>query len=349
MKKLTVNAKTKNYDITIKEGLIAEILDYLQQDKKKFLITNNTLEKLYPDLVSSFENKIVIKDGEEYKNFETFEFIINELLKRKIERKDLILALGGGVVGDLAGFAAASVLRGVNFVQIPTTLLSQVDSSVGGKTGFNTKYGKNLIGAFYQPESVLIDTNFLKTLPVREIKTGLGEVVKYSFIEKNCSDDEKIHLSKYLDEADSNNLDFKEIIYRSVALKASVVSKDEKEAGLRAVLNFGHTFAHSIETITNYKKFTHGEAVAMGMKLAFELSYNLNFINKEYLDYAFNLIDKFNLAPVYKIECDKDEYINIMKSDKKVSNSKIRLVLPTSKGEVKIFDNIKEDDIKKVL
>lgn len=349
MKKLTVNAKTKNYDITIKEGLIAEILDYLQQDKKKFLITNNTLEKLYPDLVSSFENKIVIKDGEEYKNFETFEFIINELLKRKIERKDLILALGGGVVGDLAGFAASSVLRGVNFVQIPTTLLSQVDSSVGGKTGFNTKYGKNLIGAFYQPESVLIDTNFLKTLPVREIKTGLGEVVKYSFIEKNCSDDEKIHLSKYLDEADPNNLDFKEIIYRSVALKASVVSKDEKEAGLRAVLNFGHTFAHSIETITNYKNFTHGEAVAMGMKLAFELSYNLNFINKEYLDYAFNLIDKFNLAPVYKIECDKDEYINIMKSDKKVSNSKIRLVLPTSKGEVKIFDNIKEDDIKKVL
>ena len=349
MKKLTVNAKAKNYDITIKEGLIAEILDYLQQDKKKFLITNYTLEKLYPDLVSSFENKIVIKDGEEYKNFETFEFIINELLKRKIERKDLILALGGGVVGDLAGFAASSVLRGVNFVQIPTTLLSQVDSSVGGKTGFNTKYGKNLIGAFYQPESVLIDTNFLKTLPVREIKTGLGEVVKYSFIEKNCSDDEKIHLSKYLDEADPNNLDFKEIIYRSVALKASVVSKDEKEAGLRAVLNFGHTFAHSIETITNYKNFTHGEAVAMGMKLAFELSYNLNFINKEYLDYAFNLIDKFNLAPVYKIECDKDEYINIMKSDKKVSNSKIRLVLPTSKGEVKIFDNIKEDDIKKVL
>ena len=349
MKKLTVNTKTKTYDIIIKEGLIAEILDYLQQDKKKFLITNKTLEKLYPDLVNNFENKIVIKDGEEYKNFETFEFIINELLKRKIERKDLILALGGGVVGDLAGFAASSVLRGVNFVQIPTTLLSQVDSSVGGKTGFNTKYGKNLIGAFYQPESVLIDTNFLKTLPVREIKTGLGEVVKYSFIEKNCSNDENIHLSNFLNEADPNNLDFKEIIYRSVALKASVVSKDEKEAGLRAVLNFGHTFAHSIETITNYKKFTHGQAVAMGMKLAFELSYNLNFINKEYFDYAFNLIDKFNLAPIYKIECDKDEYISIMKSDKKVSNSKIRLVLPTSKGEVKIFDNIKEDEIKKVL
>lgn len=249
----------------------------------------------------------------------------------------------------MAGFAAASVLRGVNFVQIPTTLLAQVDSSVGGKTGFNTKYGKNLIGAFYQPESVLIDTNFLKTLPVREIKTGLGEVVKYSFIEKNCSNDENIHLSNFLNETNPNNLDFKEIIYRSVALKASVVSKDEKEAGLRAVLNFGHTFAHSIETITNYKKFTHGEAVAMGMKLAFELSYNLNFINKEYFDYAFNLIDKFNLAPIYKIECDKDEYISIMKSDKKVSNSKIRLVLPISKGEVKIFDNIKEDEIKKVL
>ena len=135
-------------------------------------------------------------------------------------------------------------------------------------------------------------------MPVREIKTGLGEVVKYSFIEKNCSNDENIHLSNFLNETNPNNLDFKEIIYRSVALKASVVSKDEKEAGLRAVLNFGHTFAHSIETITNYKKFTHGEAVAMGMKLAFELSYNLNFINKEYFDYAFNLIDKFNLNEI---------------------------------------------------
>ena len=349
MKKLTVKTKTKTYDIVIKEGLITEILDYLQRDKKKFLITNDTLEKLYPDLVNNFENKIIIKDGEEYKNFETFEFIINELLKRKIERKDLIIAFGGGVVGDLAGYSASSVLRGVNFVQVPTTLLAQVDSSVGGKTGFNTKYGKNLIGAFYQPESVLIDTNFLKTLPVRELKTGLGEVVKYSFIEKNCSDDEKIHLSNFLNEVDPNNIDFKEIIYRSVALKASVVSKDEKESGLRAVLNFGHTFAHAIETITNYKKFTHGEAVAMGIKLAFELSYNLNFINKEYFDYAFKLIDKFNLAPVYKIECNKDEYINIMKSDKKVSNSKIKLVLPTSFGVVKIFDNINEEEIKKVL
>lgn len=349
MKKLTVNAKTKTYDITIKEGLIAEISDYIQHDKKKFLITNDTLEKLYPDLVNNFENKIVIKDGEEYKNFETFEFIINELLKRKIERKDLIIALGGGVVGDLAGFAAASVLRGVNFVQIPTTLLAQVDSSVGGKTGFNTKYGKNLIGAFYQPESVLIDTNFLKTLPSREIKTGLGEVIKYSFIEKKCSKDRSIYLSDYLDKADPNSLNFKEIIFRSAALKASVVSKDEKEAGLRAVLNFGHTFAHSIETITNYKKYTHGEAVAMGMKLAFELSYNLNFIDKEYFDYAFNLIDKFELAPIYKIECDKDEYINIMKSDKKVANSKIRIVLPIARGEVKIFDDIDENKIKKVL
>lgn len=345
MKKLTVETKDKNYDIIIKDGILSESNEILPKDKRLFLVTNDNLSEIYPDFISKFEHKVIIKDGEEHKNFETFQYITETLLSQKIERKDSVVVFGGGVTGDLAGYAASSVLRGVGFIQIPTTLLSQVDSSVGGKTGFNTKYGKNLIGAFYQPDLVLIDPLILKTLPEKEIKTGLGEVVKYAFIEKNCSDKEEFYLFDYL----KNEINYNEIIYKSCALKASVVSKDEKEKNLRAVLNFGHTFAHAIETITGYKKFTHGEAVSMGMKSAFDLALNLGLIDSSYHNEAFNLIDKFNLAPVYKLNWDKDEYINIMKSDKKVVSSKIRLVLPAGKSEVKIFDDIDENEIKKVI
>ncbi len=349
MKKLTVNTKQKKYDIIINHGLLSKINSFLPQTGKIFIVTNDRVASIYPDFISGFENKVVIKDGEEFKNFETYKFIIEELLRLKIERKDFILAFGGGVTGDLAGFAASSVLRGVGLIQVPTTLLSQVDSSVGGKTGLNVKYGKNLAGAFYQPDIVLIDTSLLSSLPLKQIKTGLGEVVKYSFIEKNCSDNSEFYLYEYLKSNKPASIDFEEIVYRSCALKASVVSYDEKEAGLRAILNFGHTFAHAIETITEYKKYTHGEAVAMGMKAAFELSYNLDLIDKKYYLEAFSLIDKFELAPVYKIDCDKNKYIEIMKSDKKVLNSKIRLVLPVSSGSVDIFDDIDENDIKNVI
>ncbi len=347
MKKLNVKTPNKSYDILIKEGILSEIQKFLPEKNKSFLITNDNLEKIYPNFVSQFEHKVVIKDGEKYKNFETFQFVIESLLSQKIERKDTIFAFGGGVTGDIAGYAAASVLRGVKFVQIPTTLLAQVDSSVGGKTGFNTKYGKNLIGAFYQPECVLIDPCVLSTLNEREIKTGMGEVVKYGFIEKTCSSNSEFYLFDYL--SGEKEPDFSKIIYNSCALKAEVVSKDEKEGGLRAILNLGHTFAHAIETITNYNKFTHGEAVAMGIKSAFELSLNLGLIDFDYFKKAFFLIDKFNLADEHKLDWDKKRYLEIMKSDKKVQASKIRLVLPVSKGEVKIFDDISEDDILKVI
>ena len=346
MKTLSVNAKTKNYDIKIEENLLNSSKDFLRSGCRNFLITNDNLYKIYPDYINSFENKVIIKDGEEYKNFETFEFIINELLSQKIERNDTVIAFGGGVTGDLAGFAASSILRGVSFIQIPTTLLSQVDSSVGGKTGFNTKFGKNLIGAFYQPDIVLIDPDVLKTLPEREIKSGLGEVVKYAFIEKTASKNQDFYICDYLN---NGNFDYSDIIYKCCGLKSDVVSSDEKEKGLRAILNLGHTFAHAIETITNYVEYTHGEAVSMGIKSAFELALNIGLIEKSYFDDAFNLIDKFNIAPKYKIETDKNKFIEIMKSDKKVVSSKIRLILPVSRGEVKIFDDIEEDEIKKVI
>ena len=346
MKNLKVKTENKTYDILIKNGILNKAKEYFGNSRKIFLITNDNLLKIYPDFINSFDYKVVIKDGENHKNFETFEYIINELLRQKIERKDKIVVFGGGVTGDLAGYAAASVLRGVDFIQIPTTLLSQVDSSVGGKTGFNTSYGKNLIGAFYQPDIVLIDPDTLKTLSEREIKSGMGEVVKYAFIEKTASKNKEFYIYDYLK---GSEFDYSTIIYKCCGLKADVVSSDEKEKGLRAILNLGHTFAHAIETITNYTEYTHGEAVSMGIKSAFELSLNLGLIDKAYFENAFNLIDKFNLASVYKIDCDKNRFIEIMKSDKKVISSKIRLVLPISCGEVKIFDDIEIKDIKKVI
>ncbi len=351
MKKINVNLKDKNYEIIINKGFFSDLDKYFPSSRRYFLITNDNLKKLFPDFINLFENKIIIKDGEEHKNFETYEFVIEELLKLKIERKDCIVAFGGGVTGDIAGFAAATVLRGVKLIQIPTTLLAQVDSSVGGKTGINTKQGKNLLGAFYQPEKVLIDTDILSFLPDKQIKTGLGEIVKYAFIEKNCTDIVEFYLYDYLNKIDKfdllNRID--EIVYKCCNIKASVVSIDEKEAGLRAVLNFGHTFAHAIETITNYNKFTHGEAVSLGMKYAFNLSLNLGLINNEYFNSAVSLINKFDLISNEDFNFDKDEFINIMKQDKKVLNSKIRLVLPVSKGKVKIFDDISKREIEKVL
>lgn len=347
MKTLKVETNNKTYDIVIKNGILNNIDGLLSSDVRYFLITNDKLFKIYPDFINKFENKVVIKDGEEHKNFETFQYIIEELLKQKIERKDKIIAFGGGVTGDLAGYAAASVLRGVGFIQMPTTLLSHVDSSVGGKTGFNTKYGKNLIGAFYQPDAVLIDPQILKTLPKREIKTGMGEVVKYAFIEKTASTNAEFYLYDYL--KNEKDINYDKIIYKSCGLKARVVSKDEKEKGLRKILNFGHTFAHALETMTGYSEYTHGEAVAMGMKSAFELSLNLNLIDKEYYNEANSLIDKFELADVYKLGMNKTRFIEIMRSDKKVLSSKIHLVLPVGKGCVKVFDDVDESEILKVI
>ncbi|MCD8024706.1 MAG: 3-dehydroquinate synthase, partial [Candidatus Gastranaerophilales bacterium] len=294
---------------------------------------------------------VIIKDGEENKNFETYRFITEALLQKKIERKDTIIAFGGGVTGDLTGFAAATVLRGVKLIQIPTTLLAQVDSSIGGKTGLNTKYGKNLIGSFYQPNLVLIDPDVLNTLGEPEIKTGLGEIIKYAFIERDCSENNDYYLYNYLFDIQKKEFmkNIEEIIYRSMALKTEVVSRDEKEEDLRTVLNFGHTFAHAIEALTDYKKYTHGQAVVMGIKSAFELSLNMGFIEKDYYNSANTLIDKFSLIQNHKIQCDKNDFINVMKSDKKVISSKIRLVLPVDTGKVRVFADINEKDIKRVI
>lgn len=361
MKKLTVELNEKSYPIMIKHGLLGDIKGAIEENYKVkgrfFVITNKTIYRLYEKVLANFEHIIQIEDGEEYKNFKTFEYIMDKLLEAKIERGDCIIAFGGGVVGDMAGFAAASVLRGIDYIQIPTTLLSQVDSSVGGKTGFNHKMGKNLIGAFKQPKLVLIDPKTLDTLDIRQIKTGLGEVLKYAFIEKTATDKDFkfFNFLKNLKNSSSEVLyenlksHWEEIIYISVSMKASVVSKDEQEKGLRAILNFGHTFGHAVEKITNYKKFTHGEAVAAGMVMAFNVSLRRGLIDEKHYTEAVNLIKDYNLISDDIKNFNKDDIFNAMKSDKKVDHTKIKLVLPVKPFEVQLFDDTKEPLIKDSL
>lgn len=343
MKKILIDTnENSTSEIIIKEDIASDIQNYFE-DKKYFLITNTTLAKLYPQFVYKFNtNKvIIIKDGEKYKNYKTYNQIIEKLLKEKIERKDCIVALGGGVVGDLAGYCASTILRGVELIQVPTTLLAMCDSSIGGKTGYNTKYGKNLVGSFYNAKKVLIDPLFLNTLNEYEYKCGLGEVLKYAFIEKSCKNEEYYNLIDILTKF--QKLDIKaqitSIIEICAQLKATVVQKDRLEGGLRKILNFGHTYAHTFEKIYNYKNLSHGEAVAFGVKFASKLAYELDKINKPYLDKINFLLEKFQLTNK-KIKYDKKQVIELMKQDKKVENSKINLLLPVEIAEVELFDNI---------
>ena len=353
MKNLCVNLKKQidlSYPIIIKQGILNNIEEHLE-DRRYFLITNDKVAKIYSDFISKFEKKhtIIIKDGEKYKNLKTIEYILNKLLDNRIERKDCIVAFGGGVIGDMAGFCASSILRGVDFIQIPTTLLSQVDSSVGGKTGFNNKHGKNLVGAFYQPKKVLIDPNVLNTLPEKEFQCGMGEVIKYAFIERSCGAKEYFNLFELFEKNNVNGLIniIEDIIYACVSLKAAVVEQDEKEKGLRALLNLGHTYAHAIEKISNYK-ISHGQAVLAGIKMALKASLIKGVINENYYNFGTNLIDKYNFAPKLK-KLNPDKIIDIMKSDKKVKNSKINLILPRTAAQAALFDDIDELLIKDSL
>ncbi len=335
------NSKNIEYNIVI------DNLPSLKFDTKVAIITNDTIAPLHLDfLLSKIEannvSVVTIKDGEQYKNLETIEYILDELFKFKLDRKSIIIALGGGVIGDMTGFTASLYQRGIDFVQIPTTLLSQVDASVGGKTGVNNKYGKNLVGAFYQPIAVYIDPKFLETLPTREFSAGVAEIIKMAVMfDKDYF--------KYMQE---NSLDNKEnlkmTIKKSVELKANVVNQDEKEAGIRAVLNYGHTFAHVIENETNYIKYLHGEAVAIGIIMANELSYELGLLNRDEFNEIKELLVRYNLPVNYKIE-NIDSFYEHFFLDKKSFNNKIKFILADGIGSHIIKNDIDEDIIKKVL
>ncbi len=310
---------------------------------------NTQLHDMMKHLNGRYIYEYIINPGEDSKSLEDYERIMNYCVKVNLSRKSLVIALGGGVVGDLGGFVAATYMRGIDVVQIPTTLLSQVDSSIGGKTGINLGNSKNIIGAFHQPKITYINVEALKTLPEEEYISGMGEVIKYAFIENNACEG-KLDFLEFLLENHDDILDRKvstllKMVNICAQVKANVVDKDEKEGNLRKILNLGHTFGHGIEKLCH---ISHGKAVSIGMNMAFKLSLEKELINLDYYNQFLNLCDKFNLPTTFEYE-DVNEVFRIMKNDKKNSFSKINLVLPTGVGEVQVFDNIEESIILKVI
>ncbi len=333
--------ESSNYSIFIDK------LPEINEKGKVAIITNPKISGLHlKSLLDKLKAKeiyiVTIPDGEEYKNLKTLNFILDRLFDHKLDRKSTLIAFGGGVIGDMTGFAAAIFQRGISFIQIPTTLLSQVDASVGGKTGINNSYGKNLIGAFHQPKAVYIDTSFLKTLPKREFSAGVAEIIKMAVtFDKD--------FFEWLEKSDLyKEDDLKIAIKKSIETKAKVVAEDEKERGIRAVLNYGHTFAHVIENITGYKTYLHGEAVAIGMNMANKLAISLNLLDKEESVRIENLLKRYSLPTTFNVQNPEDFYKHFF-LDKKSADSKIKFILPNHIGGFLIKDDIEKEKIIKIL
>ena len=341
MQTLYVELGDRRYPIFIGSQLNSqELLEPYIRGKQVLIVTNTTVAPLYLEhyqraLCSA--NKIVsvcvLPDGEKYKNIEHLNLIFDALLEANFNRDCTVLALGGGVIGDMAGFASACFQRGVDFLQVPTTLLSQVDSSVGGKTGINHPLGKNMIGAFQQPQAVIADMSQLNTLPKRELSAGLAEVIKYALL---CDVEFLAWLEEHMDDLLAGNAErLAEAVYRSCAHKARIVANDEKEQGERALLNLGHTFGHAIESYLGYGVWLHGEAVATGMVMAADLSCRMGWISDQDLQRTKNIIHKANL-PVACPKIPLDEFLAYMSHDKKVLNGQLRLILLKKLGQATI-------------
>ena len=355
MQTLTVDLGERSYPIHIGAGMLERadlIVPHLAQ-KRVAVITNTTVAPLYLDRLTAAlaaadvaVTPVVLPDGEAYKNWETLNLIFDALLSQRAERKTTLIALGGGVIGDMTGFAAACYQRGMPFIQIPTTLLSQVDSSVGGKTGINHPLGKNMIGAFYQPKLVLADTDTLQTLPPRELSAGLAEVIKYGLI---WDADFLAWLEANM--AKLRALDPEAIahaIYRSCEIKAQVVGQDEREGGIRAILNLGHTFGHAIETGMGYGNWLHGEAVAAGMVLAAQTSQRMGWLSEADVARARALIRAAGLPDVAP-DLGVATWLDYMGHDKKVEGGKLRFVLLKKLGEALITADVPTDVLNGVL
>lgn len=331
-----VDLGQRSYPICIGSGLLdhPDLLQKHVQGKKVLVVTNNTVAPLYLDKVTdaltrgnpnvSVEN-VILPDGENYKNMDTLMKVFDKAIESRLDRRCTFVALGGGVIGDMCGYAAASYLRGVNFIQIPTTVMAQVDSSVGGKTGINHRLGKNLIGAFYQPQCILVDTDTLNTLPDRELASGLAEVIKYGLIrDAEFFEWQEQNMHKLMARDPSA---FAYAIKRSCENKAEVVSLDEKESGLRATLNLGHTFGHAIETGFGYGQWLHGEAVAAGMVMAVDMSYRLGWIDDSIVKRVHNILQQAKLPTAPPDTMTVEMFKSIMAVDKKVADGLLRLIL----------------------
>jgi 3-dehydroquinate synthase len=353
--KITVNLGARTYPIYIGAGYLADsgLLTEVISGKKLCIVTNTTVAKLYLKQLQMLLGRdadavVILDDGEEYKTLHTVEKIFDGALRAKLNRSSLMIALGGGVVGDMTGFAAACYQRGIDFVQIPTTLLSQVDSSVGGKTGVNHPLGKNMIGAFHQPKAVIIDTNTLNTLPDREFAAGLAEVIKYGLIADG-------HFFEWLEDniAPLNSRSAEALTYaiqRSCEIKAHVVSEDEFETtGRRAILNLGHTFGHAIETQQGYGTWLHGEAVAVGMIMAADLSCRLGWVSADLLKRTRRLVMQAGLPLLAPKEMTVDDFIEAMAIDKKNVHGQIRLVLLKALGEAVVTQDFNLDLMRAVI
>ena len=343
MQTLNVNFGERSYPIHVGSGILSRAGELLAQAGlrgKVAVVTNPTVAQLYLDPIHKTLNQsgfdalpILVPDGEEHKNFTSLETIYDRLIAARFERKSCVLALGGGVIGDLAGYAAATYLRGVPYVQVPTTLLAQVDSSVGGKTGVNHADGKNLIGAFYQPKLVLIDVAALKTLPRRELVAGLAEVIKYGVIEDPALFallEDKIEKLVQLDS---------ELLIQTIstccAIKARVVEADEREDDYRAVLNFGHTIGHALEAVTGYTEFLHGEAVGVGMVKAAALSTEQGFCDQQTFERVVGLIKQAGLPSEIPGNISLPGLIQALEVDKKAAGGKIKFVMCEGLGQTR--------------
>jgi 3-dehydroquinate synthase len=357
MEKLRVELGPRSYDISIGRGTLGglgEAIRGMGLSPRMAVISNPTVFGLYGEKTmaslraAGFEaHEIIVPDGEEYKSLLWVEKILGNMLGMRLDRSSAVVALGGGVIGDMAGFAASVYMRGIRFVQVPTTLLAQVDSSVGGKTGVNHELGKNMIGAFWQPSLVWVDTDTLKTLPMRELIAGVAEVVKYGVIwDREFFD--------YLLENRQGVLELSEgplarIIRRSCEIKAEVVSRDEREAGLRAILNYGHTIGHAIENVTGYTRHLHGECVAMGMCAEALLSVRMGIMDRAEAEAVSGAVRGFGLPHELPGGLEADALVSAMEVDKKTVAGTMRFVLPERVGSVRVNEPVERDMIKSLI
>jgi len=353
-KELFAGQQKSKYKIVIGKEAISKknLSPLLKQHNKTLVITDDGVPpKITKKVIgickaSTKVFSFIIKHGEKAKSFQNFQRVLNFLAKNNFDRTDVIIAIGGGVVGDISGYVASSYLRGIEFIQIPTTLLAQVDSSVGGKTAINISAGKNLVGAFYNPKGVIIDTEVLESLPKREFKSGLAEVIKYALIKnKSLYSLLKAHSQKILS---MNHKIIEEMIFQSIQTKAKIVTKDEKENGIRAILNFGHTFGHAIEAHGKYKKILHGEAVAKGMIIACKISYLENLISEK------DFIDAKSLLKMYEFDLSLHQYKYgdlkpFIFRDKKIKAGKLNLILLNRLSNAIVTDSFNLNNLQRVL
>ncbi|MGK7940214.1 MAG: 3-dehydroquinate synthase [Crocosphaera sp.] len=356
---IPVNLPHTSYNIVISPNSLDALGKYLTSldlGKKILVISNPEIFNYYGETVINSLTQVgfqvfshLIPAGETYKTLESISQVYDTLLKHRLERSSTLLALGGGVIGDMTGFAAATWLRGINFVQVPTSLLAMVDASIGGKTGVNHPQGKNLIGAFYQPRLVFIDPMVLNTLPIREFRAGMAEVIKYGVIwDKSLFT--QLESQNNLDKLDNFPLEvLEEIITKSCQAKVDVVSQDEKEAGIRAILNYGHTIGHAIESLTGYSKINHGEAVGIGMKAAGTIAVKLGMWTEDITQRQDKLIQKAALPVSIPNTLQSDDILDSLQLDKKVKGGKVRFILPTDIGQVEISDTVVSEVIETVI